>query len=190
MSMLKSVAEQKYYDERESYNAAGTPLDNAGSTLNVMTEPPQGSSKNERIGDRISITSVQVIFSCYFPTAGNPTLFNRWRLIIFVWKDDTTPTLGEILEDVTIPTISPFNHDNKVKRKILYDKLFTQTFSSATRATDGIALANSNEQIMRKIILPSKLWRKYSNIYFTAGAGGAVNHIYYLAVSETNATRS
>ena len=184
MKMLKSVAEQKYSDEVIHLTPGGlTPLTNAGQFWN-MTDIAQGVTKNERIGDRICCSSCEITFNSYYPLAGAPDTLWIWRFIVFVWKDDTVPTLGEILEDTTNPTLSPFNHDTKVKRKILYDKVFNQTFANTTRATEGVAVSVQNANISRKIIIPSKMWRRYSSVYYQSISGGAVNNVYWLAVSE------
>lgn len=184
MKMLKSVAEQKYYDEVTNLTPAGPNSLTSAGYFNNMTEVAQGTTKNDRIGDRICCSSLEITLNSYNPLAGNPDVQWIWRFIVFCWKDDTTPTLGEILEDPTHPSISPFNHDTKVKRKILYDKVFNQTYGTLTRATEGISLCFQNSNISRKIIIPSKMWRRYSNVYYQAISGGAVNNIYWLVVSE------
>lgn len=181
MSMLKSVAEQKYYDQTISGAPGANAINNIG-LFALLSNVPQGAGKNNRIGDRICLSSIEITFNSYWPglaTAATATVLWVWRFIVFVWKDDTTPALGDILEDTNAPTTSAFNHDAKVKRKILYDKVFNQTF-----LLSGGAFLTQNANISRKIVMPAKMWRKYSNIYFQSATNTAVNHIYFLAVSD------
>ena len=185
MKMLKSVAEQKYFDTITSCGPAGNPIDDNG-VFSVITDMVQGNTKNDRIGDRISLSSIEIQFTSYCPIPGGVYAYQwKFRLIIFVWKDDTTPTLADILENVTWPTLSPFNHDAKVKRKILYDKVFDSNLINYLDGNNDVSAATGeNVSFTRKIILPAKLWRKYSNVYFQSATATAVNHVYWLAVSE------
>ena len=182
MKMLKSVAEQKFFDNQFTSTPGSNAINNIG-VIGLISNVTQGASKNQRIGDRICLSSLEISFNAYWPgldQADTAAILWTWRFIIFVWKDDTTPTLGDILENGNFPTTSPFNHDAKVKRKILYDKVFNQNML----ILPDVAAAFQNGSFSRKIIIPSKVWRKYSNIYFQSATNTAVNHLYFLAVSE------
>jgi len=46
-------------------------------------------------------------------------------MVIFIWTADGTPTIGDILTSGTTPfenLISPFTHNTKENRKILFDQ--------------------------------------------------------------------
>ena len=99
----------------------------------------QGSGQNNRIGDKVTGTSLEMKYELFLSGLATQNPLNTTRVILFIWKDDTTPTVADILEDPTYPSLSPFNHDKKVKRKILYDKVINQYAIFSTVATQSVA---------------------------------------------------
>lgn len=176
---IKSVAEKKWYDNVVNLSAAGNLLSNVGFMFS-LTDMPQGSGQSNRVGDKATGSSLEIRLTLTSPTAGTTVANIVFRLIIFVWKDDTVPTLADILEGIgATPPDSPFNHDYAIKRKVLYD-------SCTAHYIDPVTKSCQNPIRFKKIILPlNKLKRGLNIVNFQAGTTIAVNHIYALMVSDT-----
>lgn len=182
---LSSIAEHKYYENGVTLApGGGNQLDINGNLL-ALTDVAQGSGQNNRIGDKATGTSLELKYEIYFPGQLTTNPINTTRIIIFIWKDDTVPTVPDILEDPNFPTLSPFNHDKKVKRKILYDKTINQY--ALFIPTAGQSLADSmRPSVTTSVYIPLGKLKRYCNIYFQAGGIVAVNHIYCLMICDNN----
>lgn len=178
---LSQIAEHKYFETGVTLTPGGVPL-NAAGVITQLTAVPQGPGQNNRVGDKSTGTSLQVSFNAYASGLNTAAAFNIFRYILFIWKDDTAPTIADILEDPTYPNITPLNHDKKVKRKILYDNVFTQYTVYSTVATQSFA-DSMRPFIQKSIFIPLSKLRRYCNIYFQAGTTVGVNNIYELVIS-------
>lgn len=175
---IKSIAERKFYDNTVIQSPAGNNLNDLGF-IYALSDLTQGSGQNQRIGDKCTGNSVEWRGYLYSPGAVTTVPYILIRVIFFIWKDDTTPLLGDILEDPANPLISPFTHDQAVKRKILYDKTWTQFLDPTTKNT---TVPNKNT----KAIIPlSKIKRGLNIVNFQGGTTIAINHVYFLSVSNT-----
>lgn len=177
---IKSIAEKKFYDNVLNFDptAGGPYLTNAGTFFN-LTDLTQGSGQSQRIGDKCTGSSLEIRFDVRSPGAGTTDPYLIYRLIVFIWKDDTVPVVGDILEALgTTPPLSPFNHDTKVKRKILYDGITTHFLDPTTKNSENVPY-------FKRIILPLHKLKKDLNIVnFQGGTIIAVNHIYALMISD------
>lgn len=123
---LAKQPELKWLDGLSSANVS------SGSTLFSFPNPIQSAttqqSENTRIGDKITVKSIDVKFDI---DAFVGLLF---RLTIFVYKQSSQasiPNIGELYETgtagwtVSFYPISPFRMDYKPQYQILYDKVYT-----------------------------------------------------------------
>lgn len=191
---LRSVAEKKYWDFGSGYRPgviAETPVTDAG-VFHEITAVPQGQEVIARIGDKTTGSSIEINYTIQSFKGGliNPisTLFIRFT--IFIWKDDTMPTVPDINENAYAATlgvfapIAPLNHDRKVKRKILYDKVHTlHTYWNVTDEYSVFVPA-----ITKRFSIPlTKLKYGLGTINFYAGSEAGVNKIYLLMQSNVGA---
>jgi len=179
-SIIRSTAEHKYWD---IYNP-GFLVSETGS-ISDLSAIAVGNTVTTRVGDKIHVQSHELIFNYFLnvniATDGiyAPTI----RLIVFSWKDDTVPIVGDILEAIgsgpTIRCISPFNHDKKVKRKILLDHFMD--FSLVYK--QYYSCGNDFNQTKKFFInLKNK---KGIDIYYSSGSTTGVNKIYALFIADT-----
>lgn len=193
------MAEKKYGDSGFILSPNTTlvplpslPVSYSGSIGNC-TAVVLGTSDQNRIGDKVTGTSLEVNYSVYAPDAaiiaGYVPENNYWfRIIFFIWKDDTTPTPGDITDQSLLlvgniyTPMAPLNHDRKVKRKILYDKthhLFTSTSTSNT------TVACFNPQVTRRFSINlTKLRGGLNIINYQNNTTTGVNNIYLLLYSN------
>ena len=128
MRVIKSVAEHK----RISTWVLHTPLSNPITKDGLMTPistVAQGVGVTDRIGDKVTGSSIEIKLTIFHPTgSSNADDYFQLRMIIFVWKDDTSPTKSAIMAPFSglpsgfdFPTNIFYNGDQKVKRKVLLD---------------------------------------------------------------------
>lgn len=178
---IKSVAERKWYDNTLFLsNALPNQLDINGFFFS-LTDMPQGSGQQQRIGDKCTGSSIEVRMVLSSPALVTTAVYLIMRTIIFVWKDDTAPGLADILEPgAWNPVNAPLNHDTKIKRKILYDACSAHYLETVTK--------NSMSPLKyKKIVLPLNKLRNLNIINFQAGTTVGVNHIYILHLADTPA---
>lgn len=173
---IKSIAERKFYDNQIGQTSAGNNLNDAGF-LYALSDMTQGAGQSQRIGDKCTGSSLEWRGVCFSPALVTTVPYITVRVIIFVWRDDTTPVLADIIEDVTNPTLSPLAHDTKIKRKVLFEKTWTQYLDPTNKT---VTIPN---QLVKAVIPLNKM--KYNIVNFQGGTTIAVNHIYFLSVSNT-----
>lgn len=87
-----------------------------------------GTERNERIGNKITVKSLQLRFRVSYATGSVLTTsdqFNRVRMIVFVIKDintTTPPGITDILQSNEVDSF--YKKDSEVKYSILYDKMW------------------------------------------------------------------
>jgi len=162
----------------------------ANSTLSLTTFP-QGTTATTRVGDTITGTSVEMMafFSIPLPDDSADNIVYRW--IGFIWKDDTTPTMGDILDPIYLTlsnyniVLCPFSSDKKIKRKILYSDHW-----ASYHEYDGTTVSEIGGKMMfvKKVVIPlSKLRRSLNIVNFDPtgeNPNNAINHIYYLWITS------
>lgn len=110
---------------------------------------------------------------------GGTAEFLTYRIILFQWKDDTIPTVTDIL--TTADVHSAFNHDKKIKRKLLYETTGVFIHNNV----NALAVANRLGMNMKKFInLKSRLADSGVQISFQAGTTTGVNKIYYMLICD------
>jgi len=85
----------------------------------------QGVGITQRVGDRIAPTSLEFRWLIFTPNAAGLITGLFFRMVIFIWTADVLLTIGDILTSGTTPfenLISPFTHNTKENRKILFDQ--------------------------------------------------------------------
>lgn len=184
LSVIRSIAEHKYSDQRWSFDGGSDGLVTSNGVIMSLTIPPVGNSDTTRVGDKVHGTSLEFSHVSYpqFTTLTFPAY--SYRITIFVWKDDTDPLFTDIYKDPvnfigqikSEPILFPFNHDKKVKRKILFDRSFTAIAEVNTTAN----LANSeNAHKLMKIVIPlTKLKNALNVVNYQAESSIGVNKIY------------
>lgn len=195
---MRAVAEKKYFDSafiltpQTAFNN-GVPLE---GSLCALTEVPQGVADTQRIGDKTTGTSIEINYITFpiipgTPGVGaayKPNLIWILRCIIFIWKDDTTPTTDDITDISTIISagisvpITPLDHDRKVKRKILYDKIHTMVLDMQTGLFAGMCAVPVTTK--RFAIPLHKIRGNLGTINYQGGSATGVNKIYMLLISN------
>lgn len=133
------MAEKKYANYAKPTGTAGPVLLlQASPQIFSVCDVIQGPSDTDRIGDKILLSSLEARWHVFLypnllitPTQPDQAIV---RIIYFQWKDDTFPTYQDIMESDPSGGVSLisqpmwlFNHDKKVKRKVLCDKTFVLT---------------------------------------------------------------
>ena len=161
---FRKNAEKKYYSE--TLNITGL---NVTGSLNTLAEPAQGVTINDVIGNKITVTSVEVGITLFSPGLATTAPYNQTRITLFTWKGQNVPTLQDLYENTGIDymVLSPFNTLTKKLRKIHYDMVFDQYYVNA----NGFA-----QKPLRTIKFVTNM----------ANAKGRINEIMYDAVGYTN----
>lgn len=146
-------------------------VDTTGS-IYQLSSIPIGTGDESRLGDQVTAKSLR--FN-YRVTVGDT--HNLVRVALFQFTDSNAngnPTIGNCLQDVLYPDISPWTHDNiRSKRiKVLYDRVH---FVNADREVE-VAYVNVNKGFTRNI--------HYENGSTTNGK----NQIYALVISDSGVT--
>lgn len=201
------MAEKKVWDTfvQTSPGGTGPPNPNAGITdqglMVSFCDIPQGYADNQRIGDKCTISSIRFSYSIRCPSiaTGTPDLIPLapllLRVIVFIWKDDTVPIPGDILDilPLTLPTLklqSPLAHDRKIKRKLLMDETYT-FFADTEKLTppEGEFSADYSAvyhplAVYKKNFNMTKVRGGLNTINFQAGSTDGVNKIYCYMVTN------
>lgn len=179
MKVFQSMAEHKYHDKADLL----TP--NYSGIITDISAIAQGQTDTTRVGDKVILLSLQFKGVVTVPNPDIGTEIQQIiRVIYFIYKDDTTPVVGTIMESTGDPNAinSPFIHDRQVKRKVLYDKCFTVK-SLGTIAGGYTALS---KPIAVSAYIPlTKLKNKLNTIHYEGGGTTGVNKIWMLVISDS-----
>lgn len=162
-TIVSRKLEKKYHDVSLS-NAV-----TIGGTIDILSAINQGTTDIERIGDKLKFKSLNII--CDWSNIAD--VFNVCRVIIFQWHVNnsvTVPTVGDILQDNTVPWKSMYNHDYGSNFTVLYDKV-TCTSEQYGMNIKCFKIRITNKK-KRKVYTIFKIFRwiscRYgSDIYFT-----------------------
>lgn len=166
----------------------------ANPIVEQITPIVAGAGQAARIGTKITGTFLTVRFSwtSHGINVATASYAIIYRLICFIWKDDTAPTVDDLL-------VTPFNtgsqfpdhpYDSnfKVKSKVLWD--VTWPVYSFYTSTSVNAVERPNGHMMFKTNL--KNFKRGLNVinYQTAATDTGVNNIWIMALSSnTNANQ-
>lgn len=100
-----------------------------------LTNISEGSANTDRIGTKISLTSLELKFTSVPPVAPVTAFANvHFCACAFIWKDDTVPTPATLFDPYMNTatairrTLMPFNHDYKTMRKVLWTKRWSAVY--------------------------------------------------------------
>jgi hypothetical protein len=192
--ILTKEIETKFYQSSMTPNA----VSNSG-TIALLSGVSQGVTHSGRVGDVMSLKSLQFNFDCI---ASQTTLggwlggdaYNNMRLIIFRWHQNTAagaPILSDVLTTLTSYTyLAPYNEDNLESGvlKILYDKTFILENSPYWNGSTTLFASgqSSIHNAMNVMISKSKLGPQ--DVVFNDTATTGIGHVYSLMVSDSAAT--
>jgi hypothetical protein len=178
LSVIGRMAEKKYFDVSSAANNV-----TFNGTIASLSDVTQGTTDITRVGDKLTMNSVELKF---FAVPGTATLYSVVRLVVFLWRDDTTPTVNDLMQagaGTSMLPLSPLDHDDRAKRKILYDKYFTMTYDNY-----GANQYGANAIKVFKTFMDLKKWnlRDRTVSYFAGGTAG-FNKIW-IFYGSTNGT--
>jgi len=189
--VIEQMAESKYTEAYLQYcltNDANDYSIYSSGTVANMIAMSQGTGVTQRIGDKITITSVQIKYTVNVwgaasgvgDLSGQTNSVFLCRLIIFSWKGLSYPTVANILSvatnDPTKPcsnVLAPLNHDMKRMRKIWYDQT-TVHYDNGTTHT--------HMNTFKEIYIPITQFREVN--YTQQAPIAYINGLYHLLVSN------
>lgn len=172
---VKAYVKSRFRREIEN-KQIDTTFDNQGTTLSgaisSLSHPDQGLNDNNRIGDVIRPMRLQIQYDMNLRTTA--TLPCMARVIFFQWKNNSTPTVSDILSySGTVNIVnSPYNNDTKMNYRILNDR----TYDLNTVST---------EQIHYKKNIYRKKFLKQIQIPGTLGSSSGFNKLYVIWCDNT-----
>lgn len=173
---FRRASEKKYFDTQFVSTPAVAPVDSTGLVV-LLSDIAQGTGDVNRVGNQVCAHSMEIRYNVRKSGTTTGLRYLDVRLCFFSWQDDTVPTLGDIYQYSDVFN-SPYTHDLKVKRKILWDTRIKMYLDN----TDHVAYKNFN--ICEKYLD----WRYKENggyiINFQGNGINAVGHIYCLVYSS------
>lgn len=164
-STISRTAEKKYH----RLAVAGSGYDYGGVVVS-LSDVPAGTTDLTRVGDSLSIRSIRVMGKIL-----SADTTNTYRIIVFQWLDDQTPTPANVLSSVYVGTVngvnSPYYHDQRKKFRVLWDKRFN---------VDNVS--HAQQLFDTKHLFPST-----KKISFNAGGTTGNAKIYMLLISDSGA---
>nr|DAV77983.1 MAG TPA: capsid protein [Circoviridae sp.] len=161
---LAARIEDKYTD---STYASYAPTWTYNSWVTAITMPTVGTSDNERIGDKIRPTKLQICGQMYGINVSHVI-----KMIFFRWHPNTTPTGNDIMDSNYTGTAraiwAPYNHNQRQSYTILKTKQFVVSLT-------GTQNVPFKFNISRK---------KLANIQFANGGATGTNLIYCLMIQD------
>lgn len=167
--------------EKKEYYING--LDVALSTTATVVDlfkPTQGTTDNQRIGDSVMLKNLHLKYHLFGDASSARA--NIVRIILFQWKENTTPTASHILKDTSAGNslVSPYENDNRLLRNILHDKRYV--IGPTAGAYNGITSSFAPGGALSSAFI-TKLIKK---VQFDAGSTSGSNKLYMLAVCQNS----
>lgn len=157
-------------------------ITNAG-VLDWLSPVTQGSTSSTRVGDFLNYKSL--IFRGKFGVID--TTYDTWhniRFLVILWKDNSVPTVSQIIENPTAgrATTSAFNHENKrAKRfRVLFDSGCQYVSAGQVSATAGGQTTRIEGIIPLQVIPLNNM-----PVQFDVGSANHNNRLYCLSISDT-----
>lgn len=163
------------YDQETKYFGGilnGVNISSTGTVADFLNIP-QNDTDSGRNGDRIRLEKRLEIYIAVNTVPANTNPGNRVRVILFQWKEQTTPTLANILLTGVsggIDVSSMYSHDYRMLYRIILDKTFTLIGTGST--------ATSN-------ILTDKAQATYVNRNYYKGMKNIATQVQYQAAGTT-----
>lgn len=184
--VVYELAETKYWDRFGQQVPTIFPVTYNGLILN-LSDIPQNVTVKSRTGDRLRIFKILVNVSFRLPaiTEGYiPTDEYIYRVILFVWKDDTVPVVTDILDfddgvNTDSSVLSFYRMDKIVKRDILFDETFNASYALAL--ISGSPIINGVYDTCQTIRIEDN---SLIDVYYESGTTTGVNKIYMLLIDN------
>lgn len=188
---VKRIQRREELKHKDTIHSAVEMVADPGVTQMVLLNGlVNGTTNVTRIGDRISITSVQTRGTINLPV-GNLTAC-MWRVIIFrdLQTNGAAPVYTDILDTSVITTTvhAPYNQDNSDRFRIISDK--TGVLNSNRNQVTNLAGADTTTTSVGSLGVKYKLkWSlNFPTIYGLGNAGTVAdiskNSIYILFLSD------
>lgn len=165
--------ETKHYDYTQNYELGNVTT----QKLQLVNAIDQGVTDQTRIGDKLSASKVFIKTYIELKETGKK---NSFRQICFVWKENSTPGVGDIIQDTSIDVnriISPLKWDNINKFTIFSDK--TYFLDSTTGAH------NDNKET--GFFTVNKYWKKGMRVQYEESNSIPIsNKIYILTIHSSS----
>lgn len=99
-------------------------------TFNILNQIAQGTSDNQRIGDKIFVKKLLLRLRVHNNPSGSDSA--AVRIIVFKWLDNTAPSISDLLPSVisTATLASPLTWDTMSKRVVYMDEIFQMSAQS------------------------------------------------------------
>jgi len=97
--------EKKFFDATFAFSAgtAAGQFPSSDGWIEDLSDMTQGVGITQRVGDRIAPTSLEFRWLIFTPNAAGLITGLFFRMVIFIWTADGTPTIGDILTSGTTP---------------------------------------------------------------------------------------
>lgn len=125
-----------------------------------------------RIGDRINLEHFEFWIRTYIPEISIPVTqdnVNVIRVVLFQWKENSTPTAANILQDATA-YLSQLNYLTRDRYKVLKDFNMVMTF-------------NGPNCVFKKVKIPKSKMLKHINYYNATNSD--YGRIFVLLISDS-----
>lgn len=163
-SIINQGRENKYLDVLIDASNLAT------GVVYSLADVPQGDTDTTRDGDQLVQRAMRIKGRALVADTTNQV-----RMIVFRWKQNTVPVVGDILSASYIGTVyaplSPYHHDGRSNFTVLYDKIFHVGTYNIQKGFDTkwMNLRNNKQ-------------------YFSAGASTSSKHcIYALVITDSTA---
>lgn len=172
--------EAKTIEKKYVYNSFNVNATNASNPFAVLL-PSIGTGPNNRIGDDIRSCDFWMRYSIVVPQGvivSDET--NYVRCIVFQWKQQTVPALGDVLETIgSFFAYAPYRQDNLMNMKILYDKAHVLTADISAGVSNSNTIVKGQVNISQNELLKSTTFNSTTS---------ATNLLYILFVSDSSTT--
>lgn len=170
--IIKVRQELKFFPASKSGVAVSTT-----PTIDDLSAIPQGSTDNDRDGDRVRLETLELRGVLI-----NADVTNHYRIVVFSWFPNSTPVAGNILlngPSGNVDAFSCYSHDNRQLYKILWDKFY---FCAGNGGAASNPYTPTSEQPLyfRVPVTPKQ-------VQFAAGTTNGTNKVYILYLSDSGA---
>lgn len=191
VTKIVKAAMRRTIESKWLYDHSTNNIDNVGHTIQVSIVP-QGIGESQRIGDKYKISSIMLDFtlladanSLALPLVQNPLTYRV--VVVQAVNAATPPTPGDIYQDVTYETQSPYIQNSAFRKRfhVLADRRMIFT-PKVNQVTAGVVSAFTNQlKRLRLNIRP-----KRSVMDCTAAPGVTANAIFVIAVTDNSSTNA
>lgn len=177
--MIRKQQEKKYHQRQRYEYAVGS----VGAALvDNLTLVPQGDTDLTRDGDKLMMKTLRLDYMIAADTASAYPYVSR-VMLVQVPEDSSgyVPSPATLLQNIGSAAeaiISPYDHDNRYKHRVLYDK--THLISPGIISVGSSAPADRRIVKRSVRITPPKKW-----LQFSGGGTTSKNHIYLLHFNYT-----